>query len=149
MRRRSPRTTITSAARAAIACSTSPGAPATCGGSRRAASPLSATISRSTVAVRHAARRDRDRVDRLGAPLRREGAQWWHEGLATEACMPSTGTDNPILSHIQELVAEEHALFDQGGLDESQTRRLHSIQVELDQCWDLLRQRRAARETGH
>jgi hypothetical protein len=63
--------------------------------------------------------------------------------------MPSTGTDNPILSHIQELVAEEHALFDQGGLDESQTRRLHSIQVELDQGWDLLRQRRAARETGH
>jgi hypothetical protein len=62
--------------------------------------------------------------------------------------MDDTARDNPVLAHIQELVAEEHDLFDRDGLDEAQTKRLHRIQVELDQCWDLLRQRRAARETG-
>ena len=53
-----------------------------------------------------------------------------------------------VLSHIQQLVVEEHRLFDKGSLDSSETKRLATIQVELDQCWDLLRQRRAARETG-
>ena len=61
-------------------------------------------------------------------------------------------TDQPdetrVLSHIQQLVVEEHHLFDKGSLDSSETQRLAAIQVELDQCWDLLRQRRAARETG-
>jgi hypothetical protein len=54
----------------------------------------------------------------------------------------------PVLNHIQQLVAEEHSLFDKGSLDASESRRLAKIQVELDQCWDLLRQRRALRETG-
>ena len=62
--------------------------------------------------------------------------------------MEDHGTDTPVLGHIEKLVAEEHALFDKSGLDEAQARRLHTIQVELDRCWDLLRQRRAARETG-
>ncbi len=61
-------------------------------------------------------------------------------------------TDQPdetrVLSHIQQLVIEEHHLFDKASLDSSETERLATIQVELDQCWDLLRQRRAARETG-
>ena len=54
----------------------------------------------------------------------------------------------PVLNHIEQLVAEEHRLFDKGSLDASEGRRLATIQVELDQCWDLLRQRRALRETG-
>jgi len=54
----------------------------------------------------------------------------------------------PVLNHIEQLVAEEHRLFDKGSLDASESRRLATIQVELDQCWDLLRQRRALRETG-
>jgi Protein of unknown function (DUF2630) len=53
-----------------------------------------------------------------------------------------------VLNHIKRLVVEEHHLFDKGSLDSSETERLATIQVELDQCWDLLRQRRAARETG-
>jgi hypothetical protein len=57
--------------------------------------------------------------------------------------------DARVLTHIQELVEEEHRLFDKGSLDASESRRLSTIQVELDQCWDLLRQRRALRETGH
>jgi len=59
--------------------------------------------------------------------------------------------DPNILSHIDELVAEEHNLFKQaehGPLDDEQRARLHELQVLLDQCWDLLRQRRARREFG-
>ena len=53
-----------------------------------------------------------------------------------------------VLSHIQQLVAEEHGLYDKPSLDDAETLRLKALQVELDQCWDLLRQRRALRETG-
>ena len=53
-----------------------------------------------------------------------------------------------VLNHIQKLVGEEHQLFERASLDDVETRRLAAIQVELDQCWDLLRQRRALRETG-
>lgn len=53
-----------------------------------------------------------------------------------------------VLTHIQRLVAEEHNLFDKKSIGDSDGRRLAAIQVELDQCWDLLRQRRALRETG-
>ena len=56
-----------------------------------------------------------------------------------------------IHTRIEELVAEEHALYErgaEGGLSESEHRRLDTIKVGLDQCWDLLRQRRALREAG-
>ncbi len=56
--------------------------------------------------------------------------------------------DQPVLGHIKRLVAEEHKLFNQGKLAEEDSARLANIQVELDQCWDLLRQRRALREFG-
>ena len=62
--------------------------------------------------------------------------------------MEEARSDTTVLQHIQKLVAEEHALFDRGSLQEAESRRLEKIQVELDQCWDLLRQRRALRETG-
>ena len=57
--------------------------------------------------------------------------------------------EHRALSHIESLVAEEHKLFDQAARNDADTRRLAAIQVELDRYWDLLRQRRAARETGH
>jgi Protein of unknown function (DUF2630) len=64
-------------------------------------------------------------------------------------------TDNPdnnALSRINELVAEEKALREQlqhGEISESEeNKRLRQLEIELDQCWDLLRQRRALRETG-
>lgn len=59
--------------------------------------------------------------------------------------------DEEIHERIEQLVAEEHELFErgaQGGLSDSEHRRLESIQVGLDQAWDLLRQRRALREAG-
>ncbi len=62
--------------------------------------------------------------------------------------MSNPRDEAPVLAHIQRLVDEEHRLFEQGSLDDQQSKRLKSVQVELDQCWDLLRQRRAAQETG-
>ena len=59
--------------------------------------------------------------------------------------------DEGIHNRIEELVAEEHELYEraaEGGLSETEHRRLESIKVGLDQCWDLLRQRRALREAG-
>jgi hypothetical protein len=60
--------------------------------------------------------------------------------------------DDRIHSQIEQLVAQEHELYErgaEGGLNESEHRRLESIKVALDQCWDLLRQRRALREAGY
>ncbi len=57
--------------------------------------------------------------------------------------------DTEILHHISELVDEEHALTQQstaGGLDEEKHARMQQLEVNLDQCWDLLRQRRARRD---
>jgi len=50
--------------------------------------------------------------------------------------------DEGIHNRIEQLVAEEHQLYErgaEGGLSESEHRRLESIKVGLDQCWDLLR----------
>ncbi len=61
-------------------------------------------------------------------------------------------TDSETLAHIRELVTEEKALRDRlqdGDIDTSEEHdRLRRLEVELDQCWDLLRQRRALRESG-
>ncbi|MBU6435283.1 MAG: DUF2630 family protein [Nitrospirae bacterium] len=59
--------------------------------------------------------------------------------------------DQPVLNHIQELVKEEHRLYEQGEkttLGDVDSQRLAKVQVELDQCWDLLRRRRALRGAG-
>ena len=57
--------------------------------------------------------------------------------------------DNEILHNITKLVDEEHKLLqqaEQGTLDETKQARIRELEVQLDQCWDLLRQRRARRE---
>ena len=56
--------------------------------------------------------------------------------------------DQSVLAHIQRLAAEEHGLFEKEALADEERKRLSDIQVQLDQCWDLLRQRRALREFG-
>lgn len=63
--------------------------------------------------------------------------------------MEQPANDKNVFAHIQHLVTEEHKLFEKGNHDDAESTRLAAIQVELDQCWDLLRQRRAKRETGH
>ena len=62
--------------------------------------------------------------------------------------MEDRGKDQSVLTHIQRLAAEEHGLFEKESLADEERKRLADIQVQLDQCWDLLRQRRALRETG-
>lgn len=63
-----------------------------------------------------------------------------------------TGMDDAqIHSSIEQLVAEEHELWEReaaGTATEDDRRRLESLKVSLDQFWDLLRQRRALRESG-
>jgi len=53
--------------------------------------------------------------------------------------------DKTILEHINALVEDEKRLRAQPGADPEQIRH---IEEQLDQCWDLLRQRRAKREFG-
>ena len=57
-------------------------------------------------------------------------------------------TDAPLFHRIGELVAEEQRLYKKGEPSDVDVEKLRSIGVELDQCWDLLRQRRALREFG-
>jgi hypothetical protein len=60
--------------------------------------------------------------------------------------------DKQILHHITELVDEEHRLRTRRVAGEVSTEeeasRLRALEESLDQCWDLLRRRRAAREIG-
>lgn len=64
-------------------------------------------------------------------------------------------SDESILARIEALVTEEHSLLhseqrdatSEGALSEDR-ERLQSVSVELDRCWDLLRQRRALRDAG-
>lgn len=63
--------------------------------------------------------------------------------------------DPQITDHIEALVAEEHKLLSREPADsaredalEADRERLSQISIELDRCWDLLRQRRARREAG-
>ncbi len=59
--------------------------------------------------------------------------------------------DTSITDRIDKLAREEHELFDRqsrGIATDADRERLHRLQITLDQCWDLLRQRRARREFG-
>jgi len=60
--------------------------------------------------------------------------------------------DEHTFERIKQLVSEEKELREKvqhGEIDPIEERqRLRAVETELDQCWDLLRQRRALRETG-
>jgi len=59
--------------------------------------------------------------------------------------------DKNVIQHIDKLAHEEHELFEReshGKSTEADRERLRHLQTLLDQCWDLLRQRRAKREFG-
>jgi hypothetical protein len=62
--------------------------------------------------------------------------------------MTAHTTDQTVLAHIEQLVAEEKKLYAQGAVSDAEKARLDKINVELDRCWDLLRRRRALREFG-
>ena len=59
--------------------------------------------------------------------------------------------EDELRERIHALVEEEHELRERNGgqgLDEAERERLHQLEVELDQTWDLLRRRDARREFG-
>jgi Protein of unknown function (DUF2630) len=59
--------------------------------------------------------------------------------------------DQTLIDRINELADEEHGLFQKESRGEASDRdreRLHDLGVQLDQCWDLLHQRRARRSAG-
>jgi hypothetical protein len=56
--------------------------------------------------------------------------------------------DGQVLHHIDQLAQEEHRLFSKEQLSNEEVKRLQTITVELDQCWDLLRQRRGLRDAN-
>ncbi len=59
--------------------------------------------------------------------------------------------DEQIIERINELADEEHSLFGKesaGKATEADRERLKRLEVTLDQCWDLLHQRRARRSAG-
>ena len=62
--------------------------------------------------------------------------------------MAEDNRDKSVLGHIDALVKEEERLYAQQDLTDDDQGRLARIKVELDQYWDLLRQRRALREFG-
>jgi hypothetical protein len=62
-------------------------------------------------------------------------------------------SDESIAARIEQLVTEEHELRSREQVDDddalaADSDRLRDVEVELDRCWDLLRQRRALRDAG-
>ncbi len=74
---------------------------------------------------------------------------WEPRGIVEgEIAMAQHTSDETVLGKIQTLVHEEQELYGHSAPSDLDQVRLEKIQVELDQCWDLLRQRRARRVFG-
>lgn len=59
--------------------------------------------------------------------------------------------DRDVIESINQIAHEEHQLWDKEGrgeITEPERERLHELNVKLDQCYDLLHQRRARRAAG-
>jgi hypothetical protein len=60
--------------------------------------------------------------------------------------------DRQVLARINALVDEEHRLLrahaSGGAMSDQERERMRALEVTLDRCWDLLRQRRARRHAG-
>ena len=56
--------------------------------------------------------------------------------------------DSQVLNHIKNLTEKEEKLWGKENITDEEVNKLHNIKLELDQCWDLLRQRRALRDAG-
>jgi flagellar biosynthesis/type III secretory pathway chaperone len=62
--------------------------------------------------------------------------------------MKNKTEDNSVLSHIKKLTEKEEQLYGKENLTDEDVKELHKFKSELDQYWDLLRQRRALRDAG-
>jgi hypothetical protein len=56
--------------------------------------------------------------------------------------------EKDLIARIHALVDEEHALREGAEHTDEQRARMQQLEVQLDQCWDLLRRRRAKRQYG-
>ncbi|MDP9047347.1 MAG: DUF2630 family protein [Bacteroidota bacterium] len=56
--------------------------------------------------------------------------------------------DNSVMDHIRQLTEKEAHLFGKPELTDQDVKEMHTVKTELDQYWDLLRQRRAFRDAG-
>ena len=59
--------------------------------------------------------------------------------------------DKQVIERINEIAHEEHALWEKegrGDISDAERERLNELSVSLDQCYDLLHQRRARRAAG-
>jgi hypothetical protein len=88
-------------------------------------------------------------LGRFGVAARRErsdSGQVWMARIEG-----GTVDDKDLIERINELANEEHELFQKesrGEVDAAERERIEQLQVTLDQCWDLLHQRRARRSAG-
>jgi hypothetical protein len=62
--------------------------------------------------------------------------------------MAQSAPTDSALDRITDLVREERQLYRRGDMSDTDRARLEELEVELDQCWDLLRQRDAKQEFG-
>ena len=62
--------------------------------------------------------------------------------------MENNNNDRVVLDHIQQLTEREETLYGKPDLTDEEVKELHTVKSELDQYWDLLRQRRAFRDAG-
>ena len=62
--------------------------------------------------------------------------------------MEENKKDQSVLTHIKQLTEKEEHLYGKADIRDDEIKELHTINSELDQYWDLLRQRRAFREAG-
>lgn len=62
--------------------------------------------------------------------------------------MENNTPDQSVLRHIKQLTEKEELLYGKEDLSDEDVKDLHTVKSELDQYWDLLRQRRAFRDAG-
>ncbi|QEC78604.1 DUF2630 family protein [Mucilaginibacter ginsenosidivorax] len=62
--------------------------------------------------------------------------------------MENNKNDRSVLDHIKQLTEKEEHLYGKPNLTDDEVKDLHTVKSELDQYWDLLRQRRAFRDAG-
>lgn len=62
--------------------------------------------------------------------------------------MESKAPDQSVVAHIKQLTEKEELLYGKTELTDEDVKDLHAVKSELDQYWDLLRQRRALRDAG-
>jgi hypothetical protein len=92
-----------------------------------------------------------ERNDSLIAPHERVSERIPRGNIGSDRKRGAVMDDQEVIDRINQLANEEHELFgkeSRGEASASDQQRLQRLEVSLDQCWDLLHQRRARRAAG-